>query len=84
MVAQGLSSPAPPQVLKALQGARWLSPDSDTYVGDLFDIVGEYEAFDDDDPTHTTAAGCRPSAVADSPRNKSSCVVVFTTLLTGI
>ena len=66
MVAQGLNSPAPPQVLKALQGARWLSPDSDTYVGDLFDIVGEYEAFDDDDP-HTLlrlAAGLLPSLIA--------------------
>ena len=66
MIAQGLNPPAPPQVLKALQGGRWLSPDSDAYVGDLFDIVGEFEAMDDND-TETLlrlSAGLLPSLIA--------------------
>ncbi len=31
-----------PMLLRAVQGARWLSSDSDTFVGDLFEIVAEY------------------------------------------
>ena len=66
MIAQGLKPPAPPQVLKALQGGRWLSPDSDNYVADLFDIVGEFEAADDDDAQTLLrlSAGLLPSLVA--------------------
>ena len=66
MIAQGLNPPAPPQVLKALQGARWLSPDSDRYVGDLFDIVGEFEAMDDNDVQTLLrlSAGLLPSLIA--------------------
>lgn len=66
MTAQGLNPPAPPQVLKALQGARWLSPDSDKYVGDLFDIVGEFEAMDDNNVQTLLrlSAGLLPSLIA--------------------
>ena len=66
MIAQGLKPPAPPQVLKALQGGRWLSPDSDNYVVDLFDIVGEFEAADNDDAQTLLrlSAGLLPPLVA--------------------
>ena len=66
MIAQGLKPPAPPQVLKALQGGRWLSPDSDNYVADLFDIEGEFEAGDEDDAQTLLrlSAGLLPSLVA--------------------
>ncbi len=66
MIAQGSNPPVPPQVLKALQGGRWLSSDSDTYVGDLFDIVGEFEAIDDDDAQTLLrlSAGLLPTLIA--------------------
>ena len=66
MAAQGLNPLAPPQVLKAMQGGRWLSPDSDTYVEDLFHIVGEFEALDDDDAQTLLrlSAGLLPSLIA--------------------
>ena len=67
MIAQGLNPPIPPQVLKALQGGRWLSPDSDKYVGDLFDIEGESKDLDDNDDAQTLlrlSAGLLPSLIA--------------------
>lgn len=66
MIAQGSKPSAPPQVLKALQGGRWLSPDSDNYVADLFDIVGEFEDTDDDDAQTLLrlSAGLLPSLIA--------------------
>ena len=66
MVAQGLTPPAPPQVLKALQGVRWLSADSDAYVVDLFDIVGEFEPTEDNDAQTLLrlSAGLLPSLIA--------------------
>ena len=82
MIAQGLKPPAPPQVLKALQGGRWLSPDSDNYVADLFDIVGQFEAADDDDAQTLPSAVCRPTAIADRSRDKSPGMAFFPALLT--
>ena len=66
MIAQGLTPPAPPQVLKALQGVRWLSADSDAYVADLFDIVGEFEPTEDNDAQTLLrlSAGLLPSLIA--------------------
>ena len=66
MTVQGVKPPAPPQVLKALQGGRWLSPDTDIFVGDLFDIVGELEALDDNDAQTLLrlSAGLLPSLIA--------------------
>ena len=49
LVEQGLSPPVSPLLLKALQGGRWLSPDSDTYITELFDIVAEFQESDDTD-----------------------------------
>ena len=53
-------------MLKALQGGRWLSPDSDKYVEDLFNIVGELEALDDNDAQTLLrlSAGLLPSLIA--------------------
>lgn len=58
--------PAPPQVLKTLQGVRWLSADSDAYVVDLFVIVGEFEATEDNDAQTLLqlSAGLLPSLIA--------------------
>ena len=38
---QGNSPPIPSDLLKAVQGARWLSPFSDTYLGELSAIVSQ-------------------------------------------
>ena len=39
---EGYESSATPLLLKAVQGARWLSSDVDRFVTDLFDIVSNY------------------------------------------
>lgn len=39
MEAQGIVLPAPSRLFAAAQGAKWLSPNSDAYVEDLFEIV---------------------------------------------
>ena len=39
---EGYESSATPQLLKAIQGARWLSSDVDRFDTDLFDIVSNY------------------------------------------
>ena len=65
MAAQGVEPPVAPALLMAAQGARWLSPDSDKYVGELFEIVDEWERWEDD--THVLlglAASLMPSVVA--------------------
>ena len=64
--AQGLNPPVPPSLFKAVQGGRWLSPYSDTYVEDLFYIVGEFEVLDDDDTRVLLrlAASIMPSLIA--------------------
>ena len=41
--AQGLTPVVPPLLLKTIQGARWLSPYSDRYAGDLAEIVSQTE-----------------------------------------
>ena len=65
IVSQGHVPPAPPQLLKAVQGARWLSPNSDAFVEDLFYIVGESEIsdYEDIDVLLRLAAGLVPSLV---------------------
>lgn len=64
--SQGDAPPVLPQLLKAVQGARWLSPSSDALVEDLFYIVGELDISDYED-THVLlrlSAGLVPSLVA--------------------
>ena len=65
IVSQGHVPPVPPQLLKAVQGARWLLPNSDAFVEDLFYIVGESEISDYDDTIVLLrlAAGLVPSLV---------------------
>ena len=41
--ARGLTPAVPQALLKATQGARWLSPYSDRYMGDLAEIVSQTE-----------------------------------------
>lgn len=41
--ARGHDLPAPSRLFAAAQGARWLSPNSDAYVEDLFEIVSGHE-----------------------------------------
>ena len=49
LAAQGQVPPSLPLLLKAVQGARWLSPDSGDFVEDLFKTVKETSTpFDDD------------------------------------
>ena len=66
MAAQGLNPPVPPSLLMAVQGGRWLSPDSDAYVEDLFDIVGEFEDLVDDEAQVLLrlAAGIMPTLIS--------------------
>lgn len=64
--SQGDAPPVLPQLLKAVQGARWLSPNSDAFVEDLSYIVNELDISDYED-THVLlrlAAGLVPSLVA--------------------
>ena len=65
MADQGVEPPVAPALLMAVQGARWLSPDSDKYVGELFEIVDEWEGWEDG--AHVLlglAASLMPSVVA--------------------
>ena len=41
--ARGYDLPAPSRLFAAAQGAKWLSPNSDAYVEDLFEIVSGHE-----------------------------------------
>ena len=41
--ARGYDLPAPSRLFAAAQGAQWLSPNSDAYVEDLFEIVSGHE-----------------------------------------
>ena len=41
--SQGLVPPVPAHLLKAAQGARWLSPNSNAYVNDLFEIANSHK-----------------------------------------
>ena len=66
IVSQGHVPPISPQLLKAVQGARWLSPNSDAFIEDLFYIVGESEISDYEDTNVLLrlAAGLVPSLIA--------------------
>ena len=66
MAAQGFDPPIPSSLLKAVQGARWLSPGSTRYVYDLFEIDAEIER-SEDSYVHVLlglAASLLPSIVA--------------------
>ena len=79
LAARGQVPPSLPHLLKAVQGARWLSPDSGDFVEDLFVTVSETSTpFDDDafavlglaaalQPS-ITAPGNEPPGVADYSR----------------
>ena len=45
---RGLNPYVPPDLLKAVQGARWLSPFSETYLGELSAIVSQSTSVDHD------------------------------------
>jgi len=47
--SQGLVPPVPAHLLKAAQGARWLSPNSNAYVNDLFEIANGHEVPNEND-----------------------------------
>ena len=63
---QGAVSAQLPTLLMAAQTARWLTPESRGFVGDLFDIVSETETpFDDDAHVMLAlAAAIQPSLIA--------------------
>ena len=46
---QGLTPPVQPELLLAVQGAIWLTPDTDTYVDDLSAVVFNVTPKEDDD-----------------------------------
>ena len=66
LAAQGLLESQVPILLKAVQGARWLSPESSDYVEDLFEAVSSVDPpFGDDAQTLLAlAASIQPSLVA--------------------
>ena len=66
LAAQGQAPPYVPLLLKAVQGARWLSPDSKDFIEDLFGIVSETSPpFDDDAYAMLSlAAAIQPSIIA--------------------
>ena len=66
LAARGQVSPSLPHLLKAVQGARWLSPDSGYFVEDLFKTVKETSTpFDDDALTVLgLAAALQPTITA--------------------
>ena len=47
--SQGRVPPVPAHLLKAAQGARWLSPNSNAYVNDLFEIANSNEGPNEND-----------------------------------
>ena len=65
LVAEGLVEPQLPVLLKAVQGARWLSPESSDYVEDLSEIVSNTETPSGDDALVMLgfAASIQPSLV---------------------
>ena len=66
MTHQGFYLFVPTALLKAAQGGRWLSADSNAFVEDLFYVVGESEIDADEDPQILLrlAAALLPSLVA--------------------
>ena len=66
LAAQGQAPPSLPLLLKAVQGARWLSPDSEDFIEDLFTTVSEasYPFEDDALSILSLAAALQPSIVA--------------------
>ena len=66
LAAQGQVPPSLPLLLKAVQGARWLSPDSGDFVEDLFMTVSETSTPFDNDSLAVLglAAALQPSIVA--------------------
>ena len=66
LASQGQVPPTLPLVLKAVQGARWLSPDSEDFTEDLFTTVSETSHPFDDDALSILglAAALQPSIVA--------------------
>ena len=66
LAAQDQVSQTLPLLLKAVQGARWLSPDSEVFVEDLFNTVSETPLPFDDDALSILglAAALQPSIVA--------------------
>ena len=66
LAAQGKVPPSLPFLLKAVQGARWLSPDSEDFVEDLFKTESEISTpFDDDTQAMLgLAAALQPSITA--------------------
>ena len=47
--SQGFETPVQPHLLLALQGAAWLTPDSETYMNDLSEVVSNVVPKEDDD-----------------------------------
>ena len=66
LAAQDQVSQTLPLLLKAVQGARWLSPDSEVFVEDLFNTESETSLPFDDDALSILglAAALQPSIVA--------------------
>ena len=66
LAAQGQVPPSLPFLLKAVQGARWLSPDSEEFVEDLFNTEKETSTLFDDDTQAMLglAAAIQPSITA--------------------
>ena len=67
MKFQGSAPPVPTHLLKAAQGARWLSPNSNAYVNDLFEIANSHEVPNENDVQILMglAAALQASAVKD-------------------
>ena len=65
LTAEGLVSPSLPLLLKTVQGARWLSPDSGDFIEDLFTTVFEISLPFDDDALSmlSLAAALQPSII---------------------
>ena len=63
---QGHENVIPPELLKAVQGSRWLVPDSNRYVEDLFQFQSVYDATDASSPQELLelAASLRSSMIA--------------------
>ena len=67
MESQGSAPPVPTHLLKAAQGARWLSPNSNAYVNDLFEIANSHEVPNENDVQILMglAAALQASAIKD-------------------
>ncbi len=66
LASQGQVPPTLPLVLKAVQGARWLSPDSEDFIVDLFTTVDETSLPFEDDALSILglASALQPSIIA--------------------